>query len=396
MAELDELKKYATPRQWEVLQAIHEHGGYRAASRALGINESAVSTMMKRLRRSAARAGYAPEYDLTHPVPEGFSAETSTLYDADGNVRLQWVKSRAEKQDLEDAIREAMDVFCETLPRAKPVAIGPKQLTLEELLNLYIITDYHLGMKSWHEETGEDWDLQIAEDLIYAWFAYAIEKSPNSKVAVLAQLGDFTHFDTLEAVTPTNRHQLDADTRIQKIIRIAIRIYRRLIALLLKKHEHVYVIVADANHDPVGSIWTREWLSAHYENEPRVTVDLGADGYYAYEHGLTSLFFHHGHKRRPSNIDDVFVAKFRDMFGRTKFSHGHMGHLHHLESKETNLMFIEQHRTMAAKDAYASRGGYMAGRDAKVYTYHKEYGEVGRITITPEMLEIRDKKRRKR
>ena len=49
-------------------------------------------------------------------------------------------------------------------------------------------------------------------------------------------------------------------------------------------------------------------------------------------------------------------------------------------------MIIEQHRTMAAKDSYASRGGYLAGRDAKAITYHKQYGEVGRITITPEML----------
>ena len=49
-------------------------------------------------------------------------------------------------------------------------------------------------------------------------------------------------------------------------------------------------------------------------------------------------------------------------------------------------MIIEQHRTLAAKDAYASRGGWSSGRDSKVITYHKEFGEVGRLTINIDML----------
>jgi hypothetical protein len=49
-------------------------------------------------------------------------------------------------------------------------------------------------------------------------------------------------------------------------------------------------------------------------------------------------------------------------------------------------MQIEQHRTLAPKDAYASSGGWMSGRDAKVITYHKERGEVSRLTISPEMV----------
>jgi len=51
------------------------------------------------------------------------------------------------------------------------------------------------------------------------------------------------------------------------------------------------------------------------------------------------------------------------------------------------MMMVEQHRTLAAQDAYAARGGWLADRDAKVITYHKDYGEVGRISITPQMLQ---------
>lgn len=382
----DDLRPFALPRDLVYLDAIGQYGSTRKAAKALGVAQSAVSNALARLRLRAARAGYAPDHDMTHTVPPGYSVRgVSTYYNKDGQPTGQWVKSAADDEAREAAMREAMEAFIGDIPKAKPAQSLPKA-TLDDLINLYVWTDYHVGMYSWHEEAGEDWDLQIAEDLVYGWFAQAIAMAPPSRVGLLAQLGDLMHFDSLEAVTPAHRNQLDADTRAQKIVRVVIRLYRRVIELLLTKHETVRVIVADANHDPMGSIWCREWLHAHYGDEPRVSVDLGADGYYAHEHGLTSLFFHHGHRRKVATVDDVFVAKYRDLFGRTKYSYGHMGHFHHIEVKETNLMVVEQHRTMAAKDAYASRGGYMAGREAKVITYSKRFGEVGRVSVTPEMV----------
>lgn len=388
MASIEELKPYATPRQWEVLQTIHKHNGsYREAARVLGINHANVSRLMLRLRKAAARAGYAPEYDLTHPVPPGFRAESSTLYDAEGNILLQWIKSAADKKQLDEMLREAMEAFCESMPRQKAVAASKKHKN-EELLNLYIITDYHLGMKAWSEETRDaDWDTDIAEDLLARWFMSGIASAPDSETAVLAQLGDFMHWDGMDAVTPQNRHLLDADTRFAKIVRVAIRALMRVTNELLKKHDKVHVIMAEGNHDPASSVWLREWFSAWFENEPRVTVDTSPDPYYCYEFGRTSLFFHHGHKRAVKNIDHVWTAKFREVFGRTEYSYGHLGHLHHRNMIESTLMTVEQHPTMAAPDAYASRGGWLSKRAAHVMTYHKQYGEVGRLAVTPEMLE---------
>ena len=85
-------------------------------------------------------------------------------------------------------------------------------------------------------------------------------------------------------------------------------------------------------------------------------------------------------------MDAVFAAKFREVFGRTRHSYGHMGHLHTSEVRESPLMIVERHRTLAAKDAYASRHGYVAGRSASAITYHREYGDVGRVVIPPERV----------
>jgi hypothetical protein len=156
--------------------------------------------------------------------------------------------------------------------------------------------------------------------------------------------------------------------------------------MLLIKHQKLHVIMADANHDPVSQIWLREWFSAMYENEPRVTVDTSPSPYNVYEFGKVVLFFHHGHKRKVTNVSEVFAGKFREIFGRTRFAYGHTGHLHHIDVKENNLMIIEQHRTLAPADAYSARGGWLTGRDAKVISYDKRYGEVSRLTINSDML----------
>jgi hypothetical protein len=144
--------------------------------------------------------------------------------------------------------------------------------------------------------------------------------------------------------------------------------------------------MADANHDPASESWMRGWMAAHYEDEPRVTVDDSAGTYYAYKHGDVSLFMHHGHKRRIGDVDSVFAGRYREIYGSTKYSYAHIGHLHSDELKSTNLMKVERHETLAAPDAYAANGGWLSGRSAKVITYSAEHGEVARLTLTPGMV----------
>lgn len=380
------LKDFAvTDRQKQILDAYLEHGSFRKAAVALGLQHSTVQDSIDRIRARAAKQGYSPEHDMTHIVPPPYVVKGhSTLYGEDGKPKLQWIKTGLDNDKYQALMLEAIEALKEDIPRVS--IMNPPPLGNADLLNCYVITDYHLGMLSWGEETGADWDLDIAEKLIIKWFAQAIQQSPDADVAVFAQLSDFLHFDGMDAVTPASKHLLDVDTRFSKLVRSAIRVIRTCIDMLLAKHQNVHIIMADANHDPVSQIWLREWFSVLYENEPRITVDKTPNPYNAYEFGNTALFFHHGHKRKVANVSEVFAGQFRELFGRTKYAYAHMGHLHSIDVKENNLMIVEQHRTLAPADAYAARGGWLSGRDAKVITYSRKYGEVSRITINSDML----------
>ncbi|MGF0520552.1 oxidoreductase [Agrobacterium pusense] len=387
--------------------AYKEHGTLKKAASALGIKKSALSESLRR----AAEAGLlgtepvlpgfriskisntpsgtfiqqSPERGERFSVPTGHVVKgVSALVDAEGRVIQQWQKTAVDAEGQLAAFRAVVDGLKEDLPR---ITIMPAPQHVEEdLLNQFVVTDSHFGMLAHREETGADYDLRLAEQLLLDWFTAAVAGAPQAHTAVLAQLGDLLHHDALESVTPAHKHVLDADSRLHKVVRVVIRTLRRVVDMLLQKHKHVHVVMASGNHDPASSVWVRELLATIYENEPRVSVDTSPMLYYAYKWGDTALFYHHGHKRGVAQVDATLAGMFREMFGASKYAFAHVGHLHSDEGRKSALMYVERHETLAAPDAYAAGGGWLSGRSAKVITYSRRFGEVARATLRPEMV----------
>ena len=386
--KIDEaLFQYATPRQRELLEAVNLHGSAKAASIALGINVGAASDAYIAVKKKAALQGYAPENDFTRPVPNGYVTKgVSTYYNSEGKPSGQWVKASLSHQALVEAMRETVDGFKDQIDPSS-VIIAPA--ASEELLcNLYTFTDYHLGMLAWHQEGGADWDVSKAERTIIAALIQMVNQSPNAHTAVLNIQGDFLHTDGKTPVTPASKHVLDADSRFPKIRRAAIRIIRSLMAVCLQRHQEVYLIIAEGNHDEESAGWLADLFAVHYEEEPRVTVNDSVLPFYVFEWGNTMLGVHHGHKVKNESLPLLFAAQFPQQWGRTTRREIHCGHRHHRDEKEYNGVTVVQHPTLAARDAYAARGGWIADRAAWAITYHKKYGAVGRVMITTEMLEV--------
>jgi len=379
----------------DILAAYSEAGSYYGAAKLLGVSKQAVMRRHKRL------AGYdermAADATRSEVDPGMLSAASETGLSLD-TARHGWRRVQREdggfdsvfwKQEEESELQNKADLILETmLESIEPVdPMAAPERRNADLCVCYVLSDAHIGMLAFEEETGGDnWDTKIAEETLTRWINAAIQSVPDAHTGLLIQLGDWLHFDGMVPETPTSKHSLDTDTRFQLLVRVAIRTLRRVVSLMLEKHEHVHVIMADANHDPASGAWLREMFQTLYENEPRITIDTSADTYYAYRWGDVSVFAHHGHKAKIGSLSSIFAGKFRELYGKTTYSYAHVGHLHHKAVKEDTMMITEQHSTLAAPDAYAAKGGYISKRGASTIIYHKKFGEVGRTTIRPEML----------
>lgn len=385
MSEIADLRSWATVRQLEFIEAIERHGGIRPAARALGIDHSAIAHGIAALRAKAALAGHSPAHHMRHTVPDPFLVKgVSTYFDKDGKPAGQWVKSRLDDQRVEAARKAALDAATAALPRLEPTRAPPQ--TQARLCNVYTMTDCHVGMLAWHREGGADWDISIAERVLAGCFEHMVNAAPAARVGVVAQIGDFLHSDGLLPLTPTAGNVLDQDGRFSKIVQTAVRLLRRLVDFALLRHERVVVLMGEGNHDLASSVWLRAMFRALYENEPRCQVIDSELPYYAYQHGQVMLAWHHGHLKKNEALPLMLATQFAAMWGSTTKRYCHTGHRHFAHERDFGGMTVVQHPTLAARDAYASRHGWHADRQATAITYHDEFGQVARNTVTPEML----------
>ena len=109
------LDQYATSdKQAAYRRAVVGHGSITGAAAAHGVHHSTVERSCRRLIEAAARRGYAPSYDQAHPSPEGQQIRgVSTLYASNGDVKAQWVKTRASDEHVREALREFVDELIE-------------------------------------------------------------------------------------------------------------------------------------------------------------------------------------------------------------------------------------------------------------------------------------------
>lgn len=370
-----------TDRQREVANAVTECGGkIKAAARQLNVKHPYVSRVMKQLKDRAAKQGMAPEHDMIHTVPDGFKVKgVSTCYGDEGQITQQWVKSTEDAERQAELMRAAIEAMAEDLPRVK-ASKAPKRCN-SDLMAVYPLGDPHVGVLSWGEETGQDWDLTIAEEKFCGVFDRLVKTAPSCQQAVIVNLGDYFHADNMAGVTARSGHTLDLDGRYAKMIRVGVKIIRQMIASALAHHESVRVINAVGNHDDTGALFLSVALANIYEGEPRVEIDTSPAPFHYFRHGKSLFGVHHGHSCKPDRLPGVMAADQARLWGDTEYRYWLTGHIHHDTKKEHAGCVVESFRTLAAKDAYASWGGYRALQDSKCLVIHKDYGEIERHTV---------------
>lgn len=379
IAELDVLIQFATPRQIEYIDAIKKTGSRRKAGQMLGLKSSSViAESMTSLKRKAALQGYSPDHDMTRTVPDGYTVKgVSTYYNRDGVPSGQWVKSELDKARQQELLQASIAALAGDVSGLSPL-VSPPPETSSELMAVYPMGDPHIGLHCWGRETGEDFDLKEAERVTLGAIDRLVSVSPAAQTALLLPLGDIFHADDQTNQTPAHKNQLDIDSRYQKIIEIGIRAFRHAILRLLQKHERVIVRFVKGNHDPHSVMALAYAISAYFDNDPRVTVDLSPREHWFYRFGKNLIGATHGDKCKPETLMGVMAVDRAQDWGETSYRYFYAGHVHHSSVREFPGMTVETFRTLAAADAYAVGRGYRAGRDMRCIVLHKEYGEIER------------------
>ena len=319
----------------------------------------------------------------TNPLVDsqtGFSIKrVSTNYDGEGNIRQQWVSEDKNREEILDQMRQAIETLIEpceglSLPVNTPVAIT------NDLMAAYALADVHLGLFSWQDETGKDYDMRICEQILTDSMTELVQSAPATKTCLIVNLADFFHADTMENKTMRSGNVLDVDSRWGKIVQVGTRVYRNLIHLALQKHEKVIVKSAIGNHDDHSSMWLAMLMKAYFENNDRVEIELPISNfsYHVFVKNLIGLT-HGGIK--ADRLPGIMATDRAVDWGKTTYRTFWTGHTHHKEVKEHPGCIVETFRAITAPDAWTHKSGYRSSRTMECVILSRSGGEHGRRIV---------------
>lgn len=303
----------------------------------------------------------------------------STVWD-----RVKKAKERGlTKGGVRDVVEQLRGAFADFRETPYSDLLLPPSTSGKGLLTVYPIADLHVGMYSWGEEAGHDYDLSVAKTILELTSQELIGMSPPSNNAVILNLGDFFHADNDEARTRKSAAVLDTDTRYAKVLRTGVDMLLGVIHLALQRHQQVCVVCLPGNHDPYSSTALTVALEAYYHSNPRVVVDTSPSPFFFLKFGKVMLAAHHGDTVRPEKFISVMAAKQAKMWGSTEYRYAYLGHIHgkYKGGGEQQGATWEVFQTLAPKDAWNNSMGFTSGRSMQSITLDEEKGEIVRLTV---------------
>lgn len=362
-----------TDSQRKILELKRKGLSDAKVAKELGKAKGTVGNTIKRMR-NRAEAAYGTsilEHDINH---------------ATGEKRLVWTKNKYPEYERQQIREASIRAFLEDIPKL------PKQNYETEnyetdIIPWFQIGDAHIGMLAHAREVGHNFDLKIAERELCMAIDRLAERTPACERCVLNDLGDFSHYENMSAKTSKSGHELDFDTRYNKMRETEARILRYMIERLQQKFKYVDVILNQGNHNETNAQDNAIWLRMIYEDNDRVNVLDNSNRFMPYRMGNTLVMTHHSDTCKPAKLADVMATDFKEDHGETLYHYIDIGHIHHgMTKKELGNCIVESWNQMAPSDKYAHDGGWRSRSFLSVVERSKTYGEVGRRTITREEL----------
>lgn len=384
-----------------VAEAVERLGSQKKAAKELGIS-----------RRSLQRRLYAfkNQFLATQAAELGFDDEKVSGY---------WVKSKTGsfyvKNDTEFDYNDLREVFLEDAKNYAPKYAYDAKVWSGEIddrkrhLLVVDIADVHFGKLALSEETGQEYNLEIAEERmrkgIQALAAKAEVHGVDKIVFVLGN--DALHIDNPFRKTTAGTPQ-DTDGQWWSAFKAAKRAYVAAIEELALTAP-VHLVFNPSNHDYASGFMLADTVGSWFANHPRVNI---ADGSMSIAHrkymqyGVNLLGFTHGDGAKEANLPSLMQYEARAAWGGTKFAYWHCHHLHVKDRKiygknnfriekdhigvtvidsgkgidPYNGVFVEIVRSPSAADAWHHRNGYVGNASVECFLYHQTDGQTARFT----------------
>jgi hypothetical protein len=296
---------------------------------------------------------------------------------------------------VSEAIENSADILAQRLFGGKFKLTAKKFKRPSDPKTMVIgLVDHHFGKLCWKPETGNDYDLNIAESLYSRAIEATVGQASGQQVSeIILPIGnDFGHIDTRARTTEAGTPQ-DQDGRYEKMSGIleqatlnAVNVARQIAP--------VRVLWVGGNHDPITSMWLCRCVHHAFKSDKHVTVDTSPRPVKYIQFGKCLLGFAHVDAPREKALKDMMPIEQADAWAASKSCREWLtGHLHQQKKTERLGTFEEAGMvfrilpSLCGTDSWHYRNGFSMSRKAtESYLYSHKWGFSGCFSESAEKL----------
>jgi len=246
--------------------------------------------------------------------------------------------------------------------------------------------DIHFGRLTWHEESGDDYDIKIARRVVKTSLINLLQYTRDFGVSrILLPLGnDFFNVNSKINTTVRGTPQ-DEDTRWQKTFRAG-RILATEMIDACTAIAPVDVLFIPGNHDEEKAFYLGDALECWYHNNGNVHIDNSAVSRKYYVFGKVLLGFTHGDTITIKKLPNLMQFEVPQLWGNSLYREWHTGDKHHktdfvLEVEEQIGIVVRTLRSLVPADAWTFNNGFVGARRAsEAFLWHPDDGLIAQFT----------------
>jgi len=295
------------------------------------------------------------------------------------------VKVWLVKKRIQIDLKNIREEFIDSLKSLSPIIkLNKPTLSLEpgKLLEINIF-DLHFGKVAWHEEVGENYNINIATERFNACVDYFIEtyKNFNIEQVLLPISNDFFNSDRSHPFnSTTSGTPQEEDTRWQNTFRKG----RELLIHNIQKLSQiapVVVKVIPGNHDYERSFYLGDSLQGWFHNNENITIDNNASPRKYFAYGKCLIGLTHGNNEKLTDLPMIMAQENPIEWAKSIYREFHLGHLHHKKETKFNAtnelqgVMIRFMSSLSGTDSWHHKKGYIGARkSAEAFLWDRENG----------------------
>ena len=270
------------------------------------------------------------------------------------------VEAAAKWDSFESSVLSHLGVYLRPLLEAQPEPEPEPEPVDTDYAVVMVPTDFHWGKAGWFSETGEAYSRQEAARRLDLATTKLLGRlpgdSPPGKI-ITACGSDWFHIDADTYCTTKGTPQ-DCDGSPAEIYATGCAAYMAWLTRL-SAIAPVEVLSMPGNHDRHNTLTLSLMLQVWSQDNPKIQVHTDPANRVYIRYGQTLVGFHHGDTNKMSDMANLMAHERAKDWGETSHHIWFTGNYHHERVREDRGCTVYQLPSLAGKDRYHSRNGYV-------------------------------------